>query len=81
MAEEWGLNTTAARMRLTRLGVYIAKVREAEQSEKGVRTKGVQQDENGDGDGSNLEEIENWPLSPKTLKERLLADNAFSLEG
>lgn len=89
VAEEWGLNSDATRMRFLRLSRYIEKLPKAEQGGKDVPMAQAQedQDEDGDGDGEDGDEShqEEGEADDKdetqSLKDHLLADSAYALEG
>lgn len=82
VAAEWGLTPNATRMRFLRLGAYIEKLQNAEQSEKDVPMNEAQEDEDEDGDENSQEDNETEvKTEAETLKEHLLADSAYALEG
>ena len=88
VAEEWGLNPDATRMRFLRLSRYIEKLQKAEQGEKDVPMAQApeDQDEDGDGDGEDGDESHQEGEADdkdetQSLKDHLLADSACALEG
>lgn len=69
-------------MRFLRLSNYIQKLQKAEQAEKDVPMTEAQEDGDGDGDEGHQEEDETDDKDEtQSLKDHLLADSAYALEG